>query len=310
MSSIPQHNYMISDPLSEASGILGDSSIFFHDGMDEEELFPTPLNGDSMLQFNEQPWQNSDEIAGNSTSAQSWPVSTNMTPASADMARNDSSATSRSNQSFDFPATAEQLQTTALRSVELPLKTSSSPSPASLLASTSPPTMRTRKRKISPLLSEEDEEEDGTPEFPEKPPQKKTAHNMIEKRYRTNLNDKIAALRQSVPSLRATEKSLGGGKGAKNFADAMEDLDGLIPPNKLNKATILSKATEYIGHLERRNKALQTERLSLIDRISTFEGLLLGRKHGQPMYHPDQQLLMQQHQMMDRGNANQRPNRN
>jgi hypothetical protein len=29
-------------------------------------------------------------------------------------------------------------------------------------------------------------------------PPKKTAHNMIEKRYRTNLNDKIAALRDSA----------------------------------------------------------------------------------------------------------------
>ena len=34
------------------------------------------------------------------------------------------------------------------------------------------------------------------------PPVKKTAHSMIKKRYRTNLNDKIAALRDSVPSLR------------------------------------------------------------------------------------------------------------
>jgi hypothetical protein len=242
--SMPQHNYMIADPLSESPGMLGEPSIFFHDGMDEEPLFPTPLNGDNMLQFNDQPWQNPDEMAGNSTSAQSWPVSADMTPASADMTRNDSSATSQSpqsNQSFKYRAAAQQVvQTTALRSVELPLKTSASPSPASLLASTSPPGMRTRKRKTSPLTDEE-EEEDGTPESPQKPPQKKTAHNMIEKRYRTNLNDKIAALRQSVPSLRATEKNLGaGGKGARNLADVMEDLDGLVPPNKLNKVRFSS----------------------------------------------------------------------
>lgn len=36
---------------------------------------------------------------------------------------------------------------------------------------------------------------------------KKTAHNMIEKRYRTNLNDKIAALRDAVPSLRVAIRS-------------------------------------------------------------------------------------------------------
>jgi hypothetical protein len=33
---------------------------------------------------------------------------------------------------------------------------------------------------------------------------KKNAHNIIEKRYRTNLNDKTAALRDSIPSLQST----------------------------------------------------------------------------------------------------------
>jgi hypothetical protein len=52
---------------------------------------------------------------------------------------------------------------------------------------------------------------------------------MIEKRYRTNLNDKIAALRDSVPSLRATEK-ISGGEVALD-----EDLQGLEAAHKLNK---------------------------------------------------------------------------
>lgn len=58
---------------------------------------------------------------------------------------------------------------------------------------------------------------------------KKTAHNMIEKRYRTNLNDKIAALRDSVPSLRVTEKISNGD------ASIGEDLQGLEAAHKLNK---------------------------------------------------------------------------
>ena len=58
---------------------------------------------------------------------------------------------------------------------------------------------------------------------------KKTAHNMIEKRYRTNLNDKIAALRDSVPSLRVMAKNARGEDGEK------EDLQGLTPAHKLNK---------------------------------------------------------------------------
>ena len=57
---------------------------------------------------------------------------------------------------------------------------------------------------------------------------------MIEKRYRTNLNDKIAALRDSVPSLRIMTKSQRG----EDTADDREDLQGLTPAHKLNKATV------------------------------------------------------------------------
>lgn len=78
----------------------------------------------------------------------------------------------------------------------------------------------------------------------------KSSHNMIEKRYRTNINDKIKALRDSVPALRVLVES-----GDDDF----DDLEGLQPAKKLNKATILSKATEYIKHLETKNEWLKKE---------------------------------------------------
>ncbi len=37
---------------------------------------------------------------------------------------------------------------------------------------------------------------------------RKGSHNAIEKRYRINLNDKIAALRQSIPTLRGMPNQL------------------------------------------------------------------------------------------------------
>ena len=86
-----------------------------------------------------------------------------------------------------------------------------------------------RKRKSSASADDDDDDEDGAEEQP--PPVKKTAHNMIEKRYRTNLNDKIAALRDSVPSLRAGKKNAKGG----NTNEEKEDLHGLTPAHKLNK---------------------------------------------------------------------------
>ncbi|KAF1967912.1 hypothetical protein BU23DRAFT_559067 [Bimuria novae-zelandiae CBS 107.79] len=116
-------------------------------------------------------------------------------------------------------------------------------------------------------------------------PPKKTAHNMIEKRYRTNLNDKIEALRNSVPSLRVMTRA----NGANEEADDAEDLDGLTPAHKLNKATVLSKATEYIRHLEKRNKRLQEEVTTLQGRIESYEKMAISGPmtlHG-PMGTPD-----------------------
>ncbi|KAJ2903909.1 putative helix-loop-helix dna-binding domain-containing protein [Zalerion maritima] len=121
---------------------------------------------------------------------------------------------------------------------------------------------------------------------------KKTAHNMIEKRYRTNLNDKIAALRDSVPALRvmvhrleAAQQGVGVGNGgavSSEEADGedmlmKEDLGGLAPAHKLNKATILGKATEYIAHLERKNRNLAKENAALRGRVEGFEMLVMSR---------------------------------
>ncbi|KAF4637776.1 hypothetical protein G7Y89_g295 [Cudoniella acicularis] len=177
-----------------------------------------------------------------------------------------------------------------------------------------------RKRKSSASADDEDDEDSSG----QHPPVKKTAHNMIEKRYRTNLNDKIAALRDSVPSLRIMTKSARG----EDTADDREELHGLTPAHKLNKATspiiiyefselgqffleksmdkvhwyrvnfrrrssqVLSKATEYIGHLEKRNKRLQEENIEQKARLAAFETLFrsgsMGFTPGPPLTNPYQ----------------------
>ena len=104
------------------------------------------------------------------------------------------------------------------------------------------------------------------------PPTKKRPHNVIEKRYRANLNEKIAELRDSVPSLRIVKKTQTGEDQAGDSEN--EDLDGLTPGSKLNKASILTKAVEYIRHLETRNRRLDDENRSLKERLQTLDKVL------------------------------------
>jgi hypothetical protein len=114
---------------------------------------------------------------------------------------------------------------------------------------------------------------------------------MIEKRYRTNLNDKITQLRDAVPSLRLMAQRSAGGTGAEFDAASDEGmmegggggggLAGLANGGaKLNKATILSKATEYILQLERRNHGLETENGALRGRMEGLEMMLMSGRGG------------------------------
>lgn len=141
-------------------------------------------------------------------------------------------------------------------------------SSSSVTSSPEPAPSNAKKRKSASV--ESDNASAGKKDKPM--PVKKTAHNMIEKRYRTNLNDKIAALRDSVPSLRVMSRPNGGNEED----DDPEDLEGLTPAHKLNKATVLSKATEYIRHLEKRNKRLQDEVVTLKGRLDSYEKMAIS----------------------------------
>ena len=123
-----------------------------------------------------------------------------------------------------------------------------------------------RKRKAEIEEEQFDMAGDNSQEDGDGPPMKKTSHNVIEKRYRNNLNDKIVELRNSVPALRSVNRKK---KGAR--ADDDEDLEGLTAAHKLNKATVMAKATEYIKHLEKRNKTMADEMATLKSRLAAVE---------------------------------------
>lgn len=102
----------------------------------------------------------------------------------------------------------------------------------------------------------------------------KTSHNVIEKKYRTNINDKIFQLREIVPTLRVAYKKY---SGIPVVAQDAADLDGLEPARKLNKASILLKTIEYIQHLEVKCSRYKSENQRLKSNISTPESLRAPR---------------------------------
>lgn len=85
---------------------------------------------------------------------------------------------------------------------------------------------------------------------------RKSAHNAIERRYRSNINDRIAGLRDVVPALRDMRPRTGRRKRRRGAAEEEELVDGVAAATKLSKATVLSKATEYICYLKSREVRL------------------------------------------------------
>lgn len=101
---------------------------------------------------------------------------------------------------------------------------------------------------------------------------RKNAHNAIERRYRSNINDRIAGLRDVVPALRELQSRGPRRKRRRGKAEEVELVDGIRAATKLSKATILSKATEYICYLKSREVRLSREVAGLHMLLRSLEG--------------------------------------
>ncbi|KAK3337559.1 helix-loop-helix DNA-binding domain-containing protein [Cercophora scortea] len=205
-----------------------------------------------------------------------------------------SEQTNNNNQSALFQSPQVMMVSTATAPMTK-LNSEAAPQEPSAQTTTKRASPRNLKRKSSSSGSDEDEESSSPPppsrrrstgtnqqhkatkESSQQTAPKKTAHNMIEKRYRTNLNDKIAQLRDSIPTLRVVAQRLENQQGFEEDGGEAADENDAGPTPKLNKATILSKATEYISQLERRNSCLETENNALRGRMEGLEMLLMSR---------------------------------
>jgi hypothetical protein len=134
---------------------------------------------------------------------------------------------------------------------------------------------------------------------------KKTAHNAIERRYRNNINDRIAELKNAVPALlyaKVKDNRAGGKRGHEDEDDAEdgeEFLDGVAVATKLNKATILRKATEYINHLKKTGDDTRRENQALQHILTQLPGGqdILQRYHLQKQQREQE---MHQQQLLER----------
>ena len=106
---------------------------------------------------------------------------------------------------------------------------------------------------------------------------KKRGHNAIEKRYRTNLNDRIACLNLGIPELWASSSTDLVSKSGDEEDDSDPDTaDKKTKQPKNGKAAILTRALRYIQHLEGAAQVLGDEIVALETRVGAFEKLAMS----------------------------------
>ncbi|CAJ2504957.1 Uu.00g123510.m01.CDS01 [Anthostomella pinea] len=124
------------------------------------------------------------------------------------------------------------------------------------------PEPRTKSIASRPAPPSRTNSADAVNKMKEKPKNNdRAAHNDIERKYRTNLKDKIAELRDAIPSLRSLPKDDG-------------DKSPVNSSRTAPKGTVLTKATEYIHQLERRNRSIAQKNDELARRLQAFEQLV------------------------------------
>ncbi|CCD25209.1 Tye7p NDAI_0E03920 [Naumovozyma dairenensis CBS 421] len=94
-------------------------------------------------------------------------------------------------------------------------------------------------------------------------PDQKQAHNKIEKKYRININTKIAKLQHIIPWVASEKTAFEVGDSMKlpdsTSNDLQQTLNSTGANTKLNKSMILEKAVDYILYLQNNERLYELE---------------------------------------------------
>lgn len=93
----------------------------------------------------------------------------------------------------------------------------------------------------------------------------KKAHNKIEKRYRININAKIAGIQKIIPWVAFEKTAFETGEENETEAEVKNN-------TRLNKSMILEKATEYILHLQKKEAEYMAENHKLREQVIKLGG--------------------------------------
>ncbi|CAI4064882.1 hypothetical protein N7582_002815 [Saccharomyces uvarum] len=109
-------------------------------------------------------------------------------------------------------------------------------------------------------------------------PFQKQAHNKIEKRYRININTKIARLQQIIPWVASEQTAFEVGDSVKKQDEDGNETAAATPlpataatSTKLNKSMILEKAVDYILYLQNNERLYEMEVQRLKSEIDTLK---------------------------------------
>lgn len=87
-------------------------------------------------------------------------------------------------------------------------------------------------------------------------------HNLVERRYRDNLNNQIEALRMTLPSLRDAQPC------------TPADLEDVSSPRMPSKAVIISTAATYIRDIENERTRLLAANTALQEQVTSLQKLM------------------------------------